>query len=261
MKKALILIITILTFTSIQAQIELEQVYNNSSSITLIDGEGYKYYEMDDLNNMCKVYNLDHTLYASIYLEVPDGQYLYDLKYVTNHTFDTDDGLELCYVYYSYDEVNLYYTYTTRIINDDGSEILMVEGALYATIVNVSEDNNNNKLLIYVYDYSAYPYFEETRIYNLSSNLIISDVDNSLPLNAYPVPSNNKIHIPFSLDDNQKAEILIFDVKGQILKTHNISGDKKEFILNTQTFPTGLYLYQIISEGKIINKNKFIISH
>lgn len=82
------------------AQLTLENTYRHSDSTGYIDGEGYKFYEMDSDNNQCLIYNLDHSLYETISLEIPDGQYLSDLKYVTNRLFDQDDGLEVCYTYH-----------------------------------------------------------------------------------------------------------------------------------------------------------------
>jgi len=250
-------------FTGVlQAQITLEETYNNSVSTAWIDGEGYKYFEMDAINNVCSVYNLDHTVYSTINLDVPDGQYLYNIKYVTNHTFDADDDLELCYIYYSYDVTNEYYTYTTKIINKDGSEILTIEGASYITILNVSEQDTDIKFLAYVYDYSVTPYTVQTKVYNLVDNgtsgmlLLKNDIGN-----AYPVPADSEIHLPVSLDSNNSGVVSVFSIQGQKMGSYKIGENDKSFRLNTQSFPSGTYIYQIAIDNRVINGNKFIVKH
>lgn len=262
MKRITFLLLITLFANVLQAQITLEKTYNNSASTAWIDGEGYKYYEMDALNNQCLIYNLNHSLYATINLSVPSGQYLYDLKYITNHTFDTDDAIELCYTYYLYNEADEYYTYTTKIINQNGSTILTIDGASYVNIINVSEEESDLKFIAYVYDYSVTPYTIQTRIYDLTDNSTSSIAPiNPIISSAYPVPANNEIHIPIALNNHNSGKINVFSIEGKKMGSYHISDDKKIYNLNTQSFLSGTYIYQTSADNRVINGSKFIVKH
>ncbi len=75
---------------------------------------------MDDWANQCRIYNTDHSLWKTINLLVPPGQYLYDIKYVSEGLFTSDDALSLLYIYYEYDEINQYSTYTVAVVTENG---------------------------------------------------------------------------------------------------------------------------------------------
>jgi hypothetical protein len=62
------------------AQPSLETVYSVSTNICRLEKAGDKYYAMDLANKQCRVYNLDHSLYRTINLTVPEGYYLFDIQ-------------------------------------------------------------------------------------------------------------------------------------------------------------------------------------
>jgi hypothetical protein len=244
------------------AQLTLENTFSYSVSTAYIDGDGYKFYEMDTDNNRCMVYNLDHSLYQTIDLEVPENHYLYDLKYVTNHLFDQDDGLEVCYTYYEYDDAEQSSTYTTRVINHDGSELLEVPGAAYATLMTTSEEGDY-RFVVYIYDYSVVPSTVETNVYSLSGQTTsFSDLPGLNTSKAFPNPAKEQLTIEYDIPGNiRQAQLIVYNARGQVMMKHPLDSESHHTIVNTSMLPAGTYLYRIAQGHRTYVKDKFIIKH
>ena len=151
MKKTIWLFLFIALIATARGQITLENTYNASTNITELATSGFKYYLMDVENNQCRLYNNNHSLWKTINLTVPAGMYLYDIKLVSETLFNSDNMVELAYIYYSYDSTLLYYTYYTKVINENGQELLSIPGCSYLEVK--SAGNAGTKMLAYVYDY------------------------------------------------------------------------------------------------------------
>lgn len=83
MKRFALLIAIIIIVKLASGQITLESTYNFSGTYTKLANSGYKFYVMDVGVNQCRIYNTDHSLWKTINLSVPNGSYLYDIRYVT----------------------------------------------------------------------------------------------------------------------------------------------------------------------------------
>ena len=83
---------------------------------------GEVYYSMDVINKQCLIYNMDHTLMKSIPLPVPEGYYLEDIQFLSQHLFNDDDLLELVYIYSKYvaTDLSYYFTFESKLINENG---------------------------------------------------------------------------------------------------------------------------------------------
>lgn len=263
MKKSGILIMITLFFTTAHAQMTLEHTYDYSVSTAYIDGEGYKFYEMDIDNNQCVIYNLDHTHYQTIDLDVPEGQYLYDLKYVTNHLFDDDDEIEVCYTYYEYFSSEEYTEYTTKVINAGGSEIVSIPGASYVTLMTVSEEGDYN-FVAYVYDYSVSTAVQETKVYSLSNqptNVILhsGQVAGS---KAYPNPAKDKVTISYEINSNVRDGVIkVFTTSGKKVAEMPLPASEQKITLNTSSINSGTYIYRIEADGSQAASGKFVVNH
>ena len=134
MKKIILLLVLFSLLATARAQIVLEKTYPASTGLTELAISGYKYFLMDAVNNQCRLYNMDHSVWKTINLSVPAGMYLYDVRYVSETLFNSDNKVELAYIYYSYDTTLLYYTYYTRVINENGAELLSIPGCSYLEV-------------------------------------------------------------------------------------------------------------------------------
>ncbi|MCK9423600.1 MAG: hypothetical protein M0Q38_13490 [Bacteroidales bacterium] len=226
MRKAGLIFTLTLLFLQINAQINIEKSLTESTWIGHLTNSGYKYYSMDVVNNQCRIYNLDFSLWKTIPLSVPTGYTLYDIEFVSENLFTTDGLVSLAYMYYQYNTTLQYYTYEVRIIREDGNIMVTAPGAAYMYVLSTGD--NGTKFLVYLYDYSTYPYFLGTTIYSLPGTLVgeklIAGKDKSERF-AYPNPSRSFVTIPIPDNSSKTSVVLkIFDITG--LEIRNIELNK-----------------------------------
>jgi hypothetical protein len=236
-----------------QAQILLDHSFAYSGTITNLEKDGPKFYLMDVAATECRIYNLDYTLFRTVKLQVPAGQYLYDIQFVSQHLFDNDDGVELLYVYYEYvpTATSYYYIYTTRIADENGTVLLDLPGGSWTDIRNIP--GSGSRMMTWITDYSVYPYPVETRIYRLPGQL--SSVDEQ-PLagapdnGVYPNPTQGPIRMrPNGLTMNDRADWVILDISGKLIARVPVSDPGKPVDLKALGLVAGTYLVRMESKN------------
>ncbi|MDA3853620.1 MAG: T9SS type A sorting domain-containing protein [Bacteroidales bacterium] len=267
-KRITLFLLLLVLSLSAQATITPEKTYNYICSSTMLNETDYKLFAMDATLNKCRIYNTDHSVYKTISLSIPTGMYLYDIRFVTENLFDLDAGIELLYVYYEYVVTDAtagtgYYDYYTRVINEDGTEILSVDGGLYSYMYRI--DATDFRMFIYSYDYSSWPYDMKTSIFELPGYpfLLKSDEVSSKSASigdAYPNPANNFVTVEYSLPEGVSAASLkIYTMSGSLMKSYNVDKTFKSLRLDAATLLPGSYLYYIESEGQKSESKQLII--
>ena len=258
-KQILILILLGFTVTS-GAQIYLEKTYTSSAGITELALSGYKYYSMDVANNRCQIYNMDHSAWKTINLSVPTGMYLYDIKYVSETLFNTDSKVELAYIYYSYDTALLFYTYYTKVVNENGLELLSIPGCSYLEVKPTGI--YGTKMLAYVYDYSIISWTMSTLVYSLPGNLPMSGISMEgleKMKNPFPNPSSSMVTIPYRLPDGvNTGEIRLINELGGVMKVYKVDRTFNELLVQTADLPRGMYVYQVRTDRGVLASGKLI---
>ncbi len=256
-----LLISSILSFNLLLAfpQITLENSYSYSASVSEVNNDEYVYFLMDVPQKQCRIYNTSHVLQKTISLAVPDGYYLSDIKFVTKNLFNTDDLIELLYMYQKYitTEVGYYYQYGLGVVNENGSSLLTLADGGWAEVSHVSDDN---KLLIYTYIYNPLGYYDvTTRVYSLggSSDIIgYSRFENPI---VFPNPAKDHIIISTNnLPENFKGDFTLFTIDGLKVLTLPVSKGQEQSI-STGRLTSGTYLYSINEGNKMIHSDKIII--
>ncbi len=246
MKSLILSCIAIIIIFSASAQISLDHKYDYSTTIVKFETLGYKYYLMDVPNAQCRIYNQDHSLYKTINCSVPSGYYLADIKFLSEKLFDTDGGIELAYTYYKYNSSQQYYTYGSKVINEDGSALITISGAQYLYINKTADDSY--KLFAYCFDYSVFPETVWTNIYNISGTPT-SIVENSSPeieLNMFPNPATQTVKVEYQLPGDVSTGILhLIDNSGRQLKQYTIDKHTNFLALDVSSFKSGTYHYFI----------------
>lgn len=263
MKKIFTLILFSNLFLSLNAQLTYEKTYYFSANITEISNGVYKIYEMDDVNNKCILYNLDHSVWKTINLSVPSGQYLYDIQYVTQDVFNLDANIELLYIYRQYVATtsSYYYNYTTRVVNETGTVLSEITNGYVANIVKTSA--NTSKLIVWTSDFSTFPYVVTSVFYGIPGNLssTFNSIFTKFSNRPYPNPANSEIFLTYSLPDNTtKADLIIVDVHGKNVKTIKNINTEENFRLDVSLFENGIYFYYIQASGKQYGSYKFVVS-
>lgn len=264
MKKLFLYIFFLVFSLSTQAVIIPEKTYNYICSSTMINETDYKLFAMDMTLNKCRIYNTDHSVYKTISLSIPSGMYLYDVRFVTENLFDLDAGIELLYVYYEYVSTgDGYYDYYTKVINEDGTEILSVDGGLYSYMYRINA--TDYRLFIYSYDYSSWPYDMTTNIYELPGYpyLLKSDeveYKSASIGDAYPNPASQFVTVDYALPQGvSEANLMIYNVGGALVKDYRVDRAFNSLRLDAGQLLPGTYLYYIESNGEKSNSKQLII--
>ncbi len=87
-----------------------------------------------------------------------------------------------------------------------------------------------------------------------------STASNANVFNLYPNPSSGNTNLYLSKNTSLvNAEVIIIDITGKVVLTQPLNKDNAIHVLPTQGFARGLYLVTILTEGKVIDKQKLII--
>lgn len=252
MKRTLLLFLIILSSLT-YGQITQEASYDYSGTFVNLANSGDKFYVMDVANSQCRLYNSNNTLWKTINLPVPANNYVYDIRYVSEGLFTNTNELCLAYVYYIYDEVNLYYTFTMKVIKENGTVLLTVPGCQYVDVYKT--ETGACKLVTYSYDYSIVLYTTTTRVYSLPGVLTgIPQIMNSgvTAAPAFPNPANTLITIPYTLSENTiSATLSLIDMNGKTVVVRDLDRSAEKITINVNGFPRGTYIYRISTENLI----------
>lgn len=253
MKKYVLTIslIVCLAFT-MNAQISFQHKYDYSVGVVKLETLGYKYYLMDVPMSQCRIYNMDHSLFKTINCAVPASNYLSDIKYVSQNLFDSDSDIELVYTYYEYivttTEPYYYYQYKSRVINENGSNILDIDGARFIYVYKTGE--NENKLFAFCYNYSVWPEVIWTNVYSLPgvwvSDETMAYAQPDMKLNAFPNPASDIIRLTYELPENIRiAKLNLVDSNGKLVRDFTVDDHTDHLELSVGDLSPGVYFYNI----------------
>jgi hypothetical protein len=261
--KALLTVFLLLAGMAILAQPALETVYPVSTNICTLEKAGDKYYAMDIDNKQCRVYNLDHSLYRTVNLTVPDGYYLFDIQQISQHIFNPDDLIEFAYIYsrFNQTETSWYYSYETRVINENGTEILNIPGAGHTLAVTTQD--GSRKFMAYIYDFYVIPATTQTQVYSLPNMPLKSGTvyGSAYRLrNPYPNPASGMINIPVSLPPGVNIGYLqIYNISGQLIDLREIKKTDDSILIPGGSLLPGSYIYNISGKGQQSESKKITI--
>ena len=145
----------------------------NINTIEISDGL-FKNYSVDDKKNIVTLYNMDNTEWKKINLIIPENAWLEKIEHISTNILNKDSQIEIAYTYVeqSYSDVFEdvesieYNEYSTKIINENGIEILTVPGGNSFKII--SENNEGTKFLIDIYNKDEFPSIVGTQMYSVN---------------------------------------------------------------------------------------------
>ena len=232
-------------------QINLINTYSYSGTYTKLEKDGYKFYLMDVAAGECRIYNTDFSLWKTVKLNIPANNWVTDIQFVSQNLFNSDDKVELLYVTYEYVETSTsyYYKYVTRIAAENGQVLLDVPGGAYSE-VRLSSDGES-RLLVYVWDYSVFPYTVQTRIYTIPGILagtgdLQANQGTNDSLIAFPNPAEGTVNvkIPGMVDFNE-TKLVIMNSAGQVVLRQPVAGEVTGIDLEPTGLPSGIYYFKV----------------
>lgn len=282
--KKIFLIILLFAAIITKGQITLEATYDTASSnlymVTLeVDGDKYVKVERQTFSHRAIIlYNLNHSIWKTIdcssfpktdscngYLNY--GRYNFQVLYITQHLFDSDDGIE--FMYYNTSCGDDYNNVFTGIYNEDGTAIFTQYGAAPSVQLNVPivfkpiyNTVNGTKMIL------SFPVTNQAKVYSLpgtltTSNMLLLDNSHGAALfSAFPNPSSNQITIDYKLPlGTQKGEIVISDMNGKEIKKYSVDNSFSNLVIPTNELMKGMYLYSLKGDGKILETKKIIVAN
>ncbi len=76
-------------------------------------------------------------------------------------------------------------------------------------------------------------------------------------VNLYPNPSSESVTFDVEGQSFKKLQLSVFDLDGKLVKRQAYNGN--QFTLFRDQLPSGMYVYRLEAEGKLINTGKFIV--
>ncbi len=107
----------------------------------------------------------------------------------------------------------------------------------------------------------------QTVIYNagLITNTLCftTDVEETARLEndvkIYPNPNTGNFNFEYKLKMNEKGTLNIMDITGKLVANYALESSKSNLQINANNLNNGVYLYQIIINGNIVNADKLVI--
>jgi len=114
---------------------------------------------------------------------------------------------------------------------------------------------------------NGFPFLNILPIVNINDFEIANSSSNSFLKGNYPNPFNPSTTIKFSIHNDSKIKLMIYNIKGQKIKTlaeNEFSQGSHSIIWNGddnsgESVSSGLYLYKLIINNKIINMKKCLM--
>ncbi len=263
MKTHILIVSLMMVGINLLAQPVFEMTYTESANICYLESKGQVYFTMDVINKQCLIYTMDHSFYKSIDLPTPEGYYLSDIQYVSENLFNSDDLVELVYIYSKYVPTtgSYYYTFETKLINENGTVLETFPGAGLTSVIETIE--NGKIFLVYEYNYSVIPYRTYTHVYSLpASETKSAEFSRITPAlaNPYPNPANHQVLIPVELpSDISSAQLVFYNLNGQKILSYPVSGSDEHILLPTRQMDPGTYLYSLQTDGWHSGSKKVVI--
>ena len=144
-----------------------------------------------------------------------------------------------------------YYIYTTRIADENGSVLLDVPGGSWTDITNI--EGSGSRMLIWVTDYSVFPYPVETRIYRLPGQISGTGTETVLPSVAdriFPNPTPGPVRMNTGgLNSGDRAEWVILDSAGKLIARVPVLDPSGPVDLKSLGLVAGTYLIRMESKN------------
>jgi hypothetical protein len=80
--------------------------------------------------------------------------------------------------------------------------------------------------------------------------------------NIYPNPANAVANIEYDIrDNNAKAELTFYDMLARKVSTYELNSFDRKLRVDTRNWESGIYLYQLIIDGKKVATKKLLVRH
>ncbi|HQK41243.1 MAG TPA: T9SS type A sorting domain-containing protein [Flavobacterium alvei] len=284
MKKQLFTILVfIMGLNSSFGQITLDHVYtiDPPDRYVLLNPSGLKYVSLHmsgQTYTYFNLYNPDHSLFKSINIPQFPGKNVNKIAYISETLFDTDTLIEFLvgYIYSGPGGIS-----AIRVCNENGNILLERDTAGsggYTGLLELGQggqiifpNGTNSKLIIGKSFYSG-TWTNQTEIYTLPGQLPCQECTNGLlssieqvqeveenGSSAYPNPFTTGTKIQYTLPPKfNHAFLNLYDINGKLIKTKEVDRNYNEVYITENEIKQGVYIYNIVVDGKVIANDKIV---
>ena len=235
MKRILLGLVMLLTTATMNAQIELEHVFDGYVCFNTADFEPchVKSVYMIQNGNSIEIFNADYSYRSTLNISDAYG------CIIAENIF-TNDGA-ICYVA-PYNDRSGY-----MLINETGITISTIPH--YGMLVLKKVDGQYK---LFVADEKG----GKTYVYSCPGNgevtTSVENVPAKVKRNAYPNPASDLVILPY--DANGATSMKIYDMQGKLVERKFLDKSKQELQLNVKNYPTGMYFFEVNGES-----NSFVV--
>lgn len=242
-KTSLLLMVLVAIFFQVQAQYPMLHDFDSGPDFVYhFDTKTQTmYYFVEYETQTVHFYNQDFSYHKSATAPTIPGYEIYmgyAFDHVSTDVFNTDTLIEFSLAYFS-DESSIFKVF---IYNEDLDEIATFDSAHIHDIYQAK--NGQIRMDITKYDSPYTISSTQTYLLQESTTNIIEKPHAESMRPAYPNPSRNLIHLPYSLEPGQVSEMKIFDMKGELVRTIKIGSHFNQVTINTSTYKPGMYIYR-----------------
>jgi len=244
MKKTTLLLMVLIVL-SLQAQSQYTMLHDFGSGPGFVyhfDTQSQTmYYFVEYEAQTAHFYNQDFSFHKSVTAPTIEGYEIYmghAFEHVSTGIFNTDTLIEFSLDYFS-DASSIYKVF---IYNEDLEEIAAFDSARIHDIYRAK----NGEIRMDITKYNSPYTISSTQTYLLQgAHIYINEETRTESIQpAYPNPSRELIHLPYSLEPGQVSEMKIFDMKGELIRTIKIGSHFNRVTINTSTYKPGMYIYR-----------------
>lgn len=242
--KKILLAFTLLTGGVARAQIVPERTYTVDTYMTagkLSTGEVkfIGYFASTATTGQIRIYNNDYSVYKQVNITLPTGFNIENINYLSDKLFNTNAGVEF--------ELNLREDASgrgsTRIIDENGTVLLAVDGGAYPDIYNTP---GGTKMLLNVRDNvtnkKVYTFYA---LGGTLTTLAVAPKATANALQPYPNPTAAEIKLPYSVPVGEVAQLVVRDATGRQVATYQVDHSFDHLLFSAQGLPAGVYFYTV----------------
>lgn len=235
----------------------MEKQYDMEMARVDLENSGEKYYGFRNLiSGHTKIYNADHSLWKTVYLDVPfDGMVKVSVAFISETKISNDALLEIGYVYMYYSPL-MYTVFHGKVINEDG--LVYLDSPDVQSYV-LSEFSNLPAKLVAVRNLSD-PFDEtimnyQSDVYSVDAAMATAGFEKTETISLAPNPSASVVNIDSA---NTITRAVVFDVLGAKVLDYQSNGITA---VNVSDLKTGIYFLTLSDSSNKKSTHKIVVSH
>jgi len=204
----------------------------------------------------CVTFYLNHTGFNPTYAPIAITEIGLLLS---NNPITSSNDQPLNYIPQIKSPVGVYLSDTTQWIEIWGTYTAL-GGEKFITIGNFKDDASTDTVIIanQGFDPQGYYYLDDISVIDCDSLVGTSEYSSNSNFNLFPNPNNGNFTFQYSLKQNDKGYIQIYDVAGKLIESTILDPKISQATINTN-LSKGIYLYQVVVNEKIVKNDKILI--